>query len=228
MIKYFLSASLLCFCLMSCVSLSTYDWEGDSHKFEKKPRNVDNICQIFREKPLWLDSAKFSYDKWGITVELMMAIIRHESSFRAAARPLDKNGKKLSSAYGYSQAIDGTWKIYQKENRKPSAKRTNFDDAIDFVGWYSSKSISRGKKVSSFDVNALYVFYHDGWEAFSDDKDRKIDDKVLKVADKVYKQTLVYHKQLKRCKDISNFLYGSSSSTWGEDRLPPQGQRSWF
>lgn len=185
---------------------------------ESKPKNVDNICEIFSEKTGWLEPAQQSHSKWGIPVELMMAIIRHESSFRSQARPLDKRGKRLSSAYGYAQAIDSTWDLYKKENNKPRADRTKFSDAIDFVGWYSSKSIAKGDNISPFDVNALYVFYHDGWGALPEDGSRKLKPEVLKVAAKIYQQTLLYHRQLKECPKITSVLYGEDDgSVWNSD-----------
>lgn len=204
---------LLTSLLVSCASSpSTTSSRGG----ESKPKEVDNLCSIFAEKTRWVPSAKASYDKWGIPVELMMAIIRHESSFRSQARPLDKSGKRISSAYGYAQAIDGTWKIYTKENNKPRADRTSFKDAIDFVGWYSSKSIAKGDKISPFDVNALYVFYHDGWGALPEDGSRQLKPEVLKVAAKIYQQTLTYHRQLKKCPQLAEVLYGGGSGdAWG-------------
>lgn len=199
--------------LASCAISPTSAGVGES-----KPKDVDNICKIFSEKSKWVAPAQQSYSQWGIPVELMMAIIRHESSFRSQARPLDKRGKRLSSAYGYAQAIDGTWKIYRRENNKPRADRTKFSDAIDFVGWYSSKSISKGDNISPFDVNALYVFYHDGWGALPEDGSRELKPEVLKVAAKIYKQTLLYHRQLKKCPKITDALYdGGAGAGWGWD-----------
>ena len=201
---------------MGLASCATTSYSNQSYRVESKPKHIDNLCHIFNEKPHWVEPAQTSYDKWGIPVELMMAIVRHESSFRGDARPLDRNGKRISSAYGYSQAIDGTWNIYQRENKKNLAKRTNFADAIDFVGWYGSKSLKGGEEVSPYDVNALYVFYHDGWGALPEDGSRELKSAVLDVAAKVYKKTLIYHRQLKTCPKVADALYSKSdsSSAW--------------
>ncbi len=230
-IKTFIKLSRLIavVCLVVFVtSCSTTPTTASKGRAESKPKNVDNICEIFSEKTKWIEPTKRSYNKWGIPVELMMAIIRHESSFRSQARPIDKNGKRLSSAYGYSQAIDGTWKIYQRENNKPKADRTQFSDAIDFVGWYSSKSIAKGQDISPFDVNALYVFYHDGWGALPEDGSRELKPEVLKVAAKIYKQTLLYHRQLKKCPRIASALYGQKAAAggWGWDNGGSGGKSS--
>lgn len=223
MTRLFVLLGLIVF-ITSCATSGTSP-SAPTGRGESKPKNVDNICAIFNEKNRWIEPAQQSYNKWGIPVELMMAIIRHESSFRSQARPLDKKGNRVSSAYGYSQAIDGTWDIYKKENDKPRADRTKFSDAIDFVGWYSSKSISKGENISPFDVNALYVFYHDGWGALPEDGSRKLKPEVLKVAAKIYQQTLTYHRQLKDCPQITSALYGSGDAEgggWGWDS-PSQG-----
>ena len=61
-----------------------------------------------------------------------MATIYTESSFRHNAKPPRKwylgfiPGKRASSAYGYSQALDGTWDRYQKETGRWGASRTDF------------------------------------------------------------------------------------------------------
>lgn len=199
------------------ISCATSRPSEDIGSVESKPKNIDNICSIFNEKSHWIGDASNSHEKWGIPVELMMAIIRHESSFRAAARPLDSRGRRISSALGYAQAIDGTWNIYRRENNKHRAKRTSFTNAIDFVGWYSSKSIKKGDDISPFDVNALYVFYHDGWEALPEDGSRELKSEVLKVAAKVYKRTLLYHRQLKDCPAIADALYSQGVATWNSD-----------
>lgn len=166
---------------------------------EKPPAQPTDLCAIFKEKPHWIPLAQKSYDRWGIPVELMMAIIFYESSFRANARPLDRRGNRLSSAYGYAQAIDGTWRQFQRENNLPRTRRDQFGDAIYFIGWYASKSMAKNEDLSPYDITSLYVFYHDGWSALPEDGSRDIKNHVLEVASKVYKRTLIYHRQLKNC-----------------------------
>lgn len=223
-----LFALLVIFISIELTSCATTYSSGQSD-LESKPKNIDNICQIFNEKNHWLMPAKASYDKWGIPVELMMAIIRYESSFRASARPLDSKGKRLSSAYGYAQAIDGTWNIYKRVNSNPTAQRTDFADAIDFVGWYSSKSLQNRDGISPYDVNTLYVLYHDGWGALPEDGSRKIKSKVLEVAAKIYSKTLLYHRQLKRCSTIANSLYTKPNTIWGTGKSNKKNNNeNWF
>ena len=46
--------------------------------------------------------------------------------------------KRLSSSFGYSQAIKGTWKQYKLETGNKFATRTRFKDSVDFIGWYTN------------------------------------------------------------------------------------------
>jgi hypothetical protein len=70
-----------------------------------------------------------------------------------------------SSAYGYSQAIDGTWEWYRDETGKHRAKRTDFADAADFIGWYTNRS-RRVLGISQGDAYNQYLAYHEGHAGF--------------------------------------------------------------
>ena len=45
------------------------------------PKNINNICDIFEEKDDWYDDAKDSFERWGVPIQVQMAIIHQESSF---------------------------------------------------------------------------------------------------------------------------------------------------
>tara|TARA_B100001765_G_scaffold99121_1_gene60939 strand:+ start:999 stop:1439 length:441 start_codon:yes stop_codon:yes gene_type:complete len=96
-----------------------------------------------------------------------MAIIYQESSFRARARPERSKvlwvfpGTRPSSAYGYAQALDGTWQDYIRVSGNRSASRSEFDDAVDFVAWYNARS-TRINSIASNDARSLYYAYHEG------------------------------------------------------------------
>ena len=92
-----------------------------------------------------------------------MATIYAESGFNPYARPPRTlllgfiPWTRPSSAYGYSQALDGTWSRYRGETGHWGASRTNFADAIDFIGWYHAQSHSR---TASFQHGySLYLAY---------------------------------------------------------------------
>ena len=106
------------------------------------PSNQTNICAIFSERPDWQTAMTASSIRWGAPIEVQMAIIWKESNFRAKARTQKTYALgviptgRISSAYGYAQAIDGTWDWYRRDTGNSGADRDNFEDAADFIGWY--------------------------------------------------------------------------------------------
>lgn len=129
--------------------------------------NVSNACEIFRDHPDWYDAAQKAQQKWGTPISTKMAIIWQESKFNGIARPKKKyilgfipNGNQ-SSAYGYAQAIDGTWDWYKKDTGSGWASRDDFKDAIDFVGWYMDKT-RQTNGLAFNDAFSHYLAYHEG------------------------------------------------------------------
>src|SRR5210317_2543519 len=106
------------------------------------PRNLDNACSILTQRPAFARAFQAVKRKWGVPVHVQMAIIHQESRFKADARTPMKYilgvipvGRQ-SSAFGYSQALDGTWKEYKQDTGKRRARRDRIRDATDFMGWY--------------------------------------------------------------------------------------------
>ena len=98
---------------------------------------------------------------------LQMAIIHQESRFKADARTPMKyilgvipTGRQ-SSAFGYSQALDGTWKEYRQTTGRWGARRDDIYDAADFIGWYLAAS-NRELGISLSDTRNQYLAYHEG------------------------------------------------------------------
>jgi len=46
------------------------------------PKNINNVCDIFEEKGDWYDDSKNSFKRWGVPIQVQMAIIHQESSFK--------------------------------------------------------------------------------------------------------------------------------------------------
>lgn len=129
--------------------------------------DTENACTIVRERPHWYRAAKEAESRWGVPPEILFSIIWRESSFRADARTrrtyflgLIPTGR-VSSAYGFAQAIDGTWAWYQKETGNPHAEREDFRDAADFVGWYTAKTRTVNG-IPQTDAFNQYLAYHEG------------------------------------------------------------------
>ena len=109
--------------------------------------------------------------KYGVPVPVLMATLRKESGFKSNAKPPRTKllgfipWKRPSTAYGYSQALDGTWAQYQRETGNCGARRTYFADAVDFVGWYHSKSADT-LGIARNDTYNLYLAYYLGWGGY--------------------------------------------------------------
>ena len=132
-----------------------------------RPDNVENICAIFEDRRGWYEAAKSSEERWGTPKHVQMSIIRQESSFIFDAKPPRRKlmgfipWKRPSNAYGFAQALDDTWLWYLKDTGRESADRDDFEDAIDFVGWYTNKS-KNSAGISKWDPYNQYLAYHEG------------------------------------------------------------------
>lgn len=169
----------------------------------KPPKNHNNICEIFADKKRWYKHAKKSSKKWGTPIQVQMAILQQESKFRYDAKPKRKKllgfipWKRESSAYGYAQVLNGTWKQYVKETKNRGADRDKFKDAIDFVGWYTYHT-QKQTKVSKWDAYNQYLAYHEGRGGFMK-QTYKNKAWLIKVAKKVENNAQKYAAQLKNC-----------------------------
>lgn len=167
------------------------------------PKNVDNLCKLFAEKPSWYRNAQKSAKQWNSTVPIIMAIIHQESRFVHDAKPPRRKilwvipGPRLSGAYGYAQALDSTWEWYIRDTGYWSANRRNFSDAVDFVGWYNHKS-HRLAHISKLDPYNLYLAYHDGQGGFIR-KTYASKKWLLNVAKQVERRAQRYEAQLQTC-----------------------------
>lgn len=169
-----------------------------------KPSNPNNICSIFNGETDWYEAARDSQHKWGTPIYVMMAIMHQESRFVDDAQP-ERDWflgiiplPRDSSAYGYAQAQDPAWEEYIKATDNSGADRDDFDDAIDFIGWYTDVSQKR-LKLSKWDAYGQYLAYHEGRGGYA----RKTYNKkpwLKKVANKVKMRSTQYNKQLKTCK----------------------------
>ena len=168
------------------------------------PKHQDNACLILKQNRNWVKSLKKTERKWGVTAGMQLAFIKTESNFRATARTPRKyflgiipNGR-ISSAYGYSQALDGTWKQYQKSTGNRYHRRSNFYHSTNFIGWY----VDRTKKKLGINKNNAYLnylAYHQGHAGFKTGayKNKK---GLLAAAQKTARNKKVFDSQLKNCR----------------------------
>ena len=167
------------------------------------PKHSENACKIFDEKYLWYKHSKKSSEKWGVPIEILLAVIHKESGFVRFARPKRTKLFKIipyrrpSSSFGFSQAVDKTWELYKTENKKPTALRISFKSSVDFVGWYFWKT-NKINKISLNNVYSLYLNYYLGWGNYAK-KTYKTDRKAIIFAKSVEKQSKIYKNQLREC-----------------------------
>jgi len=168
-----------------------------------RPANLNNVCDIFLGEPDWYEAAVDANKRWGTPIQVMMAILHQESRFVHDAKPkrnwfLFVPLPRRSSAFGYAQAQNPAWQDYMKSTGRYGADRDDFEDAIDFVGWYTHTTQAQ-LKVSKWDTYNQYLAYHEGRGGFK----RKTYQKkswLLPVAKKVGSRASTYGAQLKQCK----------------------------
>lgn len=167
------------------------------------PSNPHNACGFLKDRPLWFSAVDRTEERWNIPKYVTLAIIHQESSFRSDAVPPREKllgfipWFRISSAYGYSQALDGSWDEYVEETDRWYARRGSFADSADFIGWYNRKSV-RDLGINRRDAYSLYLAYHEGRRGYK----RKSYNKkawLKRAARKVQRNSERYRKQIKRC-----------------------------
>jgi len=168
------------------------------------PQNLDDVCDIFDEYYDWYNASKEVEKKYGVPIGVTMAFIHQESKFVEDARPPREwflwifPGAYPSTAYGYTQALNGTWKEYQKNTGQWSADRDDFTDAVDFIGWYNTKTIKR-TGIKKYDAYRLYLAYHDGAGGYLRGTYKK-KQWLMDVSRKVDRRAKMYNRQLVQCR----------------------------
>lgn len=167
------------------------------------PRDLDNACAIVAERPQYLAAMQQSERKWGVPVHVQMATVYQESKFVGNAKTPRKfflgfiPAGRRSSAYGYSQALDGTWDDYVASTRSFGARRNKFDDAADFIGWYMDRS-QKKLAISKWDAGGQYLAYHEGHGGYARGSYQE-KAWLLRVADDVAARSEKYQMQLATC-----------------------------
>lgn len=166
-------------------------------------KSMDNLCSIYYHDDEWQDGARKAYKRWGTPPYVALAFVHQESRFKSDAQPKREYMlgmiplPRRSSAYGYSQAKDGTWHDYMKATGNWGASRSDIEDSLDFIGWYNYQSHKR-LKISRKDTYKLYLAYHEGHTGYKRRNYLK-KDWLLKVAKKVSNRARMYRKQYKKC-----------------------------
>lgn len=171
------------------------------------PNRINDVCAVFEQRDGWFDNwfvaAKQTEKEYGVPVPILMATIRKESGYNANSRPPRTKllgfipWKRPSSAYGFSQALDGTWAQYKRETGKYGADRNDFADAVNFIGWYHNQSHMKNG-IAVDDAYHLYLAYYFGQSAFARG-DWQRNAKMQKVARNTSEMANSYAAQLQTC-----------------------------
>jgi hypothetical protein len=167
------------------------------------PRDLDNACSIVSQRPQYLRAMQDTERRWGVPVHVQMATIYQESKFVGNARTPFRYALGIipmgrqSSAYGYSQALDGTWNEYKAGPGRPGAQRDRIEDATDFMGWYMHETEAR-LGISKWDATNQYLAYHEGRTGYSNGSHNS-KSWLLRVAAEVGERSETYRNQLMSC-----------------------------
>ncbi|MCW1931314.1 transglycosylase SLT domain-containing protein [Pararhodobacter zhoushanensis] len=167
------------------------------------PRNLDDACALASERPAYLRAMRDTEREWNVPVPVQMAIIHAESRFDGGARTPHRYALgviplgRQSSAYGYSQALDGTWDEYQAATRNRRAQRDDIRDATDFIGWYAAEA-QRANSIHPANARELYLAYHEGNTGYARGSYRN-QAWLIAVADNVANRAVMYDQQLRTC-----------------------------
>ncbi len=167
------------------------------------PRDLENACAIVAERPAYFRAMRAAERKWGVPVHVQMATIHQESKFIGDARTPHQFALgvipmgRQSSAFGYSQALDGTWEEYQEDQGRRGARRDRIDDATDFMGWYMTLT-ERNLGISKSDARNQYLAYHEGRSGFARGS-YNAKPWLVAVAGRVQARAERYQAQLRAC-----------------------------
>lgn len=170
------------------------------------PSDLDNACRIVDQRPAYLRAMRKTERKWGVPVPVQMATIHQESKFDGNARTPHTYALgvipmgRMSSAYGYAQALDGTWDEYVADEGRRGARRDNIRDATDFMGWYMDLSTQRNG-IAKTDARRQYLAYHEGHAGYRRGS-YNAKPWLMRVANNVAARAVVYERQLKACRKI--------------------------
>ncbi|HEV8034842.1 lytic transglycosylase [Yoonia sp.] len=187
---------------MACVMLLASCSSGSG--YNSAPRNLDDACSIVSERPEYLRAFKAVERKYGVPVPALMAMIYQESKFIGNNRTPHRYALgvipvgRQSSAFGYSQALDGTWEEYVRGPGGRSARRDDIFDATDFMGWYMTLTVQE-TGVPIYDTRNQYLAYHDGRTGFLRGTWRS-KSWLIRISGEVEARAVMYDQQLRSCR----------------------------
>ena len=169
-----------------------------------KKMSQSDACSILDAKRSWKRAINKTTQRWNVSPGLQLSFILTESNFRPRAKT-DRTyifgflpSGRLSSAYGYAQAIDATWETYQRKSGNRLSSRTDFADSVDFIGWYTNETTKK-LNIPKSDVFNQYLAYHQGHAGFKRGHYKKKPN-LISVAKRTQLNAKKFNQQLKNCR----------------------------
>ena len=167
------------------------------------PREPTDLCAIYSERLSWYRDSRSVARRWQVPEPMLLAILAQESSLRADARPPRRwflgfiPGPRPSTAFGYAQVVDATWKQFESEIGRRASRR-RFSDAAEFVGWYVTE-LREMLGIPGSEVERLYLAYHEGPGGYSRGSHRG-NASLARRAEQVARRTARFSAQLTDCR----------------------------
>ncbi len=131
-------------------------WLVASHAQAQTPSSA--VCELLAKNPGWEEALRAASVKWKVSPGAILAVIDHESRFRADAKGQGATGETSVRNFGYAQANLRTWNWYLRETERASGSRSDFGLAVDFVGWHFA-TMERRIKTPREKVASHYLAY---------------------------------------------------------------------
>lgn len=169
------------------------------------PDNAENLCDIFRDRHGWYKDARRAEKRWKVPIPTLMAFTYQESSYTHDAKPPRTKllgiipWMRPSSAKGYVQATNEAWTDYKRDTGRWRASRKDFEDAMDFVGWYNYTSHKK-LGIPLNDATRLYLAYHEGRTGYAK-RTYRGKRSLRRTARRVGARADRYAAQLAKCED---------------------------
>ena len=170
------------------------------------PRDLDNACSILNERPHYVRAFRAAKRKWGVEPHVLMAMIYQESKFISNNRTPHQYALgvipigRQSSAFGYSQALDGTWDEYRRAEGGMGARRDDIGDATDFMGWYMTQTVVE-TGIPLNDPRNQYLAYHDGRTGYLRGTYRS-KSWLVRIAGEIEARAALYQRQIASCRGV--------------------------
>lgn len=189
-------------CTVICIALLG----SCGSRYNSAPRSLDDACSILDQRPSYLRAFRAVQREYGVPIPTIMAMIYQESKFIGNNRTPHQYvlgvipvGRQ-SSAFGYAQALDATWREYQRLEGGSGARRDDIFDATDFMGWYMTQTVAE-TGVAINDTRNQYLAYHDGRTGFNRGTYRS-KPWLVRIANEVAARAVTYDAQLRSCRKI--------------------------